>query len=860
MKRVTLCMIVRDEEDNLGVCLRSIRDHVDEIVIVDTGSTDNTKAVATQFGANVFQFDPQSHPQHFYKDDEENGKLIGCPGPYSGEMALANFAAARNESFRHATGDYVFWVDADDEVEHPEALRGAIDIMERENVQTGFLPYNYASDSLGRVFYRQWRERIFKRGIGEWSQPVHEVYMPHNPTPPSRFEFPLIKHRRKDTRKTVPNRNYKILLRQLKQTTDAGQKPDPRTLFYAGQEARFIEPVKAVAFYNEYLSQSGWPEERAAAHVALGTMMEFGVINIPRDQALQHANREYATAAAETPGNPDGLFGLARVAYLRGRHSDCIRFSEQAFAIGNTESMLGANPMDRLYRPHVYYNHSLSHVGRIEDAIESCKKGLEVCPDDPGVPGGAPGMLKNNLAVYLRELEDRKKKAAPPMEGRPALMLDKSEDLASPPANVPTDVKVIWSVQLWKHHMAQAATDKAMALLELVPDDVKRDTVWLKMREMTKASAPDSAKDIVFYVGPGFEHWTPDSPNITGLGGSETAVIEMAKQLQALGRKVTVYAEASGTWDGVEYLHHSEFHGTNCKVFIASRTPWAIHHFGKVVADISLLWVHDIHCGPRTPELEWALWQFDRVLCLSQWHREYFLSIYPTLDASRVVVTRNGIVPERFAVLPEKTNRMVWSSSPNRGLLRLLGFMREIRKKVPDAAVDIYYGFDCWETMMKLHNNQQQLQEIAMYKDQIAQAEAEGIAKFHGRRPQPELAQAFLRSKVWAYPTDFPETSCISAMEAQAAGCLVVATRFAALGETVKEGILIDPKNMTSGDFVQNVVAGLLGDGAHTARRARDYAMENLSWKKNAEDWVKLFDQLKEAIKENPIHPWREAA
>jgi Tfp pilus assembly protein PilF len=86
--RVSLCLIVKDEEHNLPACLGSAADLVEEIVVVDTGSTDGTKAVAARFGARVFDF------------------------PW-----VDSFAAARNESLRHATGDWVFWLDADDRLD-----------------------------------------------------------------------------------------------------------------------------------------------------------------------------------------------------------------------------------------------------------------------------------------------------------------------------------------------------------------------------------------------------------------------------------------------------------------------------------------------------------------------------------------------------------------------------------------------------------------------------------------------------------------------------------------------------------------------------------------------------------------------
>ena len=85
MVSVSLCMIVKNEEDVLERCLNSVSDLVDEIVIVDTGSTDRTKEIAARFTRLVLEFP--------WRDD---------------------FAAARNESFAHASMDYCMWLDADD--------------------------------------------------------------------------------------------------------------------------------------------------------------------------------------------------------------------------------------------------------------------------------------------------------------------------------------------------------------------------------------------------------------------------------------------------------------------------------------------------------------------------------------------------------------------------------------------------------------------------------------------------------------------------------------------------------------------------------------------------------------------------
>ncbi|MSS72187.1 MAG: glycosyltransferase [Candidatus Latescibacteria bacterium] len=83
--RLSLAMIVRNEEARLGRCLESVQGLVDEIVVVDTGSTDRTVEVARGYGAKI----------HFFEWCED-------------------FSAARNEAIRHATGDWIMWLDADD--------------------------------------------------------------------------------------------------------------------------------------------------------------------------------------------------------------------------------------------------------------------------------------------------------------------------------------------------------------------------------------------------------------------------------------------------------------------------------------------------------------------------------------------------------------------------------------------------------------------------------------------------------------------------------------------------------------------------------------------------------------------------
>jgi GT2 family glycosyltransferase/tetratricopeptide (TPR) repeat protein len=105
--RVSLTMIVKNEEANLFDCLDSVADLVGEIVVVDTGSTDDTKKIARKFGATIVDFP--------WVDD---------------------FAAARNEALKHATGNWIFWMDADDRLDrvNNRKLKEFVAHLPEENV------------------------------------------------------------------------------------------------------------------------------------------------------------------------------------------------------------------------------------------------------------------------------------------------------------------------------------------------------------------------------------------------------------------------------------------------------------------------------------------------------------------------------------------------------------------------------------------------------------------------------------------------------------------------------------------------------------------------------------------------------
>ncbi len=226
MVSVSLCMIVKNEEDVLERCLNSVSDLVDEIVIVDTGSTDRTKEIAARFTRLVLEFP--------WRDD---------------------FAAARNESFAHASMDYCLWLDADDVL--LEADRAAfLELRETLDpvVSVVMAPYHTGFDGGGRVTFSYCRERLIKNRAGmAWEGAVHEVIAPAGRIVYADF---AVTHRK--TRPSDPDRNLRIYQAQL----SAGKTLEPRQQFYYGRELYYHQQwEEALAVFEAFLAEGrGWVE------------------------------------------------------------------------------------------------------------------------------------------------------------------------------------------------------------------------------------------------------------------------------------------------------------------------------------------------------------------------------------------------------------------------------------------------------------------------------------------------------------------------------------------------------------------------------------------------------------------------
>jgi len=371
---------------------------------------------------------------------------------------------------------------------------------------------------------------------------------------------------------------------------------------------------------------------------------------------------------------------------------------------------------------------------------------------------------------------------------------------------------------------------------------------------------------IVIWTGPAWVTWGPASL-LTGIGGSETAAIHMAQELARLGHEVEVIGQVTPQiCRGVKYVDYrdyvivsngdsskgvslSKFPATQieCDVFVSSRALPALRLL-QPKTRLSALWMHDVHVGP---DPHGFMGEYGMVLVLSEYAREAAQRYYPAVPRDRFVLTRNGIDPSLFQIEPHKEGcKVVYSSSPDRGLDRLLDYWPAIREICPEAELHVYYGFDTWERMAELHRDKIAKLQIEIFRTRMENMADQGVVS-HGRVGQAELAKAYLGASMWLYPTNFHEVSCITAMEAQAAMALPITTKLGALIETVKFGCLIDPPNSRAGyreEFLVPVRDCVEKSNARWAfieprlKRERKLTLQEMGWDGVAKQWEALFN------------------
>ncbi len=243
MATISLCMIVKNEERVLERCLECIKDLMDEIIIVDTGSTDRTKEIAYKYADKVYDYK--------WQDD---------------------FAAARNYSFSKATMEYIYVADADEMIDEENQRRFAV-LKEAMLPEVEIVQMKYTNQlEQGSVynFDCEYRGKLYKRlRTFQWIDPIHETVNLEPIVFDSDVEIihkPLEKHDRRDFA------NFEKLIDRGEVLSKKLLIMYAKELMIAGNEQDF---AKAVPLFQRALNEERSLEEYKVADCVLAKAAEL---------------------------------------------------------------------------------------------------------------------------------------------------------------------------------------------------------------------------------------------------------------------------------------------------------------------------------------------------------------------------------------------------------------------------------------------------------------------------------------------------------------------------------------------------------------------------------------------------------
>lgn len=327
------------------------------------------------------------------------------------------------------------------------------------------------------------------------------------------------------------------------------------------------------------------------------------------------------------------------------------------------------------------------------------------------------------------------------------------------------------------------------------------------------------------------------------LGGMETAVIRLAEALQDLGHQVTVFSKHENPpLTKPLYLPFTSLqHLGEVDCFVGIR-DWRTC-FLPIKAKKIFYWTGDSYDLPQNFGIgdKRVVNKIDRLLAVSAWHAEKltYLSGFPK---EKAYVLRNGVHAPYFEETVEKNRfRLIYSSTPYRGLKYLPQIFTKLKEKHPQIELHIFsdykvYGENANQAYAGL------IQEFNVMKEEFSKIDG---CFLHGNVTQKQLAQEMQKSGILAYPNTFEETSCITAMEAQAAGCVVVTSNIGALPETIDDAGLIVKESPGTPKYVEAFIQEmdkllssekLFNDLSHKAKeRGKSY-----SWAQIAKDFMNI--------------------
>jgi glycosyltransferase involved in cell wall biosynthesis len=321
------------------------------------------------------------------------------------------------------------------------------------------------------------------------------------------------------------------------------------------------------------------------------------------------------------------------------------------------------------------------------------------------------------------------------------------------------------------------------------------------------------------------------------------------------GKEPTAVVAPDGTYEGAkggtEMMRDELFKRINeIDPELIAEFNWI---FSRVPDDLqneklNLLWLHDTWDDPQTQHLKdiKSRERFGKLIFVSnyqQWTYVQGLGI-PYMEG---IVMKNAIAPiEKHDKPKDGPIKLIYHTTPHRGLDILVAVFEKLYSEVKqEIELDVYSSFDIYGWKGK----------DDQYREIFDRCEAHPGINYHGYQPNDVVREALKTAHIYAYPNIWPETSCISVIEAMSAGCAVVCPSFAALPETTANWASMYPYQEhvpTHAQLFLNVTNNIIHnfwDDSHQQKLSNQKAYTDMfySWDLRIHEWQGLLIGLRDA-------------
>lgn len=323
------------------------------------------------------------------------------------------------------------------------------------------------------------------------------------------------------------------------------------------------------------------------------------------------------------------------------------------------------------------------------------------------------------------------------------------------------------------------------------------------------------SKKILIYSG-----WAPYDWNYTyyqnnALGGSETMIMQLAVRLP---KTFTIFIVGNVTqerFENIQFIPAHEFDEKEFYAIIISRHLDFFDKFTGIRAHKVLVWIHDI-CIHHDRHLN-KNDLIDQYICLTEWHRQNTTEKYPIIG-NKITIIPNCIDIKDSPDFYKIKNRFVYSSCMERGLDKVLELWVEIDKRMENAELYICGYNLCFDSP-----------EHTKMKSVI---DAYDSIHLLGKMNKGDLYHLMKSCEFWLYPTQWPETSCITAMEMMAHQVLCLYYPVAGLVDTIGDyGI-----RLIRGQEIEQIMTLSVAEKRRLVDRAYEHSQTFL-WKNQMHHW-----------------------